>query len=157
MVITATSDETTTLSESNRLSASAENTGEGILAVRRRVAEWFRPCSESIIEFLELKPNWDSYGAYPIKLESVERAIIVLHDLSLVQGIVHPRVTPTVSGNIGLSWEWHNYNYTRELDVEIDPSRGIRYSFYDEENPNIDCEDVTTYDLMVIAQILTKW
>ncbi|HAH48066.1 hypothetical protein [Gimesia sp.] len=156
MVITATADDITTFSRAKCLTTSADNSVEWGRESRERSAEWYRPCEEKVIGFLQLSANWDSYGAFPIREESVERALTVLYDLSLVKGIRRPRVVPTVSGNVGLSWEWDDCN--QELDVEVDASRGVRYSYYNENDPDKNLEEITTYDLMDIAQILTdKW
>jgi hypothetical protein len=155
MVITAAADETTTFTRTKCLDASANDTVEWILAARDQPADWFRECEKKIIKLLELEPNWDSYGAKPINLESIDRARKIVRDLSFVQGIWCPFVAPSPTGDVGLTWEWSDFS--RELDVEVGPSRIIHYSYMDENNPDQDCEECKTHDLMVIAQIITKW
>jgi hypothetical protein len=55
---------------------------------------------------LELKPNWDSYGAPAIDPRAIVAARAFLGE---------PIPVPTVNGGVELVWEWQNL----ELEVEF--------------------------------------
>ncbi len=75
---------------------------------------WLESTSEALCELLTLAPNWDSYGAKAIRVESVMAAIdllrAIMHDASPA-----PAVVPTPRGFVQL--EWHCGG--RDLEIEV--------------------------------------
>ncbi|MEQ8852908.1 hypothetical protein [Gimesia sp.] len=147
-------DGTSTLTSTESLIASAGITGEGLLAERNEPVQWLQQCIINIWKLRDLPANWDSYGAKPVNPDSIQFAMEVMNALSSITGVSCPRIAASPAGNVALSWDLEDY--TRELDVELDPNRVIRYAYIDEENSTKDCEGVAK-NLDVIAQFLTQW
>jgi hypothetical protein len=89
---------------------------EWIAASReRRSPDWLPDTVGERRALLELKDNWNSYGARSVRPE------IVLSAIRLLEGIVQadtpePVVVPTVRGGVQL--EWHRLG--ADLEIEID-------------------------------------
>lgn len=143
--------------QSTDLATREDSTGEefyGLLALRDQSADWCKDCLSHVNRLRELKPNWDSYGAYPIHPDSIQIARQLLHQFAEVEGIACPRIGASPAGHVALSWEWQNHS--RELDLEILPDGTLRYAYLDEMQPSHDREG-TTLDPTLIAQLLTRW
>ena len=78
----------------------------------RRVPNWFGPTFESFARIMQLPPNWDSYGAEPIRGSVIERAVEALSRV-MEDNSPPPSIVPLSDG--GLQMEWH----LRDQDVEI--------------------------------------
>jgi len=150
---TCVTDDVSAFSHSNLLETSAMDTGEGLPVWWQKSADWFRECENNIYKLQELEPNWNSYGAKPVSFKSIQLTGEIIYELSKMSGISCPRIGASPTGNVVLSWEWNDF--TRELEIEIDPAIGIRYSYFDERSPEKDCEG-ETIDPMDIKLILTN-
>ena len=71
------------------------------------------PKLESLKEVCK-KEDWDSYGAEPITLASLEKADIMLNWLKAI-GAKDPQPVPTVDGGVQL--EWHSGGLYVELEI----------------------------------------
>lgn len=71
--------------------------------------------------YLELAPNWDSYGGGPVRKETVDMAVLVAEVMARL-GFSRPAVSPESSGGIFLEWE----QSARTLSVDLD---GNGFSF----------------------------
>ncbi|QDU47607.1 hypothetical protein Mal52_61420 [Symmachiella dynata] len=148
-------ESSTAISQSEALDATAGGTEEGLVFARRDfVADWLQDRLIALDQLRKLEENWDSYGARSVDLTSIAIAAAIIKLLAEVIGICRPNIAASPAGNVGLSWEWEDCS--RELDVEILPDISFRYSYLDEENPDLDREG-TTRDLNIIANLLTAW
>jgi hypothetical protein len=83
--------------------------------------DWAKSTVDEFFRLLDLRPNWDSYGAPAIHATSVETA------MSLLLEVMHddtepPTVIPTSSGGVQL--EWHARGI--DLEVEVGPTGSIQ-------------------------------
>lgn len=69
---------------------------------------------------LDLEPNWDSYGAHPVRSSAFVQAIRLLAAV-LATPVRRPSIVPTPEGGIQL--EWHEPD--ADLEFEIHPAGGI--------------------------------
>lgn len=150
---TCVADDISAFSNSNLLEVIALDTGEGFTSSWQDNAGWFRECEKNIYKLQELEPNWNSYGAKSVSIKSIKFARDFMNELSKTSGIKCPRIGASPTGNVVLSWEWKDF--TRELEIEIDPAVGIRYSYIDECDPEKDREG-ETIEPMDIRLILTN-
>lgn len=141
------------LSRAPKLMDRADDTGEGLFAIRDRPADWTADCVARTSQLRTLPNNWNSYGANAVDVRSIECAIQLVRVLSQVTGIECPRIAASPAGYATLSWEWHSH--ARELDVEVLPDGRLRYGFVDEDD-GTDIERATS-DVNEVAHILTKW
>jgi hypothetical protein len=74
---------------------------------------WIRPTTTSLLDLLDLPPDWDSYGANVIDRSQVFAALAVLCHIMQHESPL-PTVVPTNTGGVQL--EWH----TRGIDLEIE-------------------------------------
>ena len=87
------------------------------------------PVLEQIFEFAELEPNWDSYGAQPISLLAVKKAVQLLSQLAAIWPAavavsLRPYdVAPLSNGGVQLEWR----SSKGSLEVEINPGAGYGY------------------------------
>lgn len=116
--------------------------------------DWCVECLNHVERLRELGPNWDSYGACAVHLDSIQIAKQLLRQFAEVKGIACPRVGASPAGHVALSWEWQNHS--RELDLEVLPDGLLRYAYLDEAQPSRDREG-TTFEPTLIAQLLTQW
>lgn len=76
------------------------------------IAKWITPIFEDLCKLLSLPPNWDSYGAPQIEIQSIVTALKILVHSPYV---TRPSVGPTSHGGVHL--EWHTEGI--ELEIEI--------------------------------------
>ncbi|EDL61755.1 hypothetical protein [Gimesia maris] len=150
---TCVADDISAFSKSNLVESIAMDTGEGLTEWWQKNSEWFRECEKNIYKLQELEPSWNSYGAKPVSVKSIQLSRDIIFELSKMSGVNCPRIGASPTGNVVLTWEWHDF--TRELEIEIDPAVGIRYSYTDECSPEKECEGETV-NPMDIRLILTK-
>jgi len=84
----------------------------------------FIPVVQRLVRLLELKPNWDSYGARAIASQAAQRAVALLGIAASV-GAPAPQIVPTSSG--GLQLEWHQASV--DLELEVHPSLEVYASY----------------------------
>ena len=65
---------------------------------------WFEATLRSMIELLELEPNWDSYGGSPVG-QSVAVFVVDFLQQVMPDEASLPSVVPSPDG--GISLEWH--------------------------------------------------
>lgn len=112
---------TTTESEASwRVRVSAAD----LPALRR--ARWFQPVLISLLPTLDLRSGWNSHGAGPIDVGSVERGVEALISL-LHQDVTAPQTFPTASG--GVNFEWSTQSFT--LELSSDNIDGVVLSYED--------------------------
>jgi|GEM_PF-7100624 len=88
--------------------------GEGEFVIRPRPDNWIVPALQKVSELGFLPPNWNSYGARPIRPEIAQVAIGLLLNV-LLPGDPLPAVVPTARGGIML--EWHEAGVDLEIDI----------------------------------------
>ena len=74
--------------------------------------------------YLELAPNWDSYGGGPVRKEIVDMAILIVEIMARF-GFSRPAVSPESSGGIFLEWEQSD----RALSVDLDGNDGFSFAY----------------------------
>ncbi len=80
--------------------------------------------NEKLDQFLELRSNWDSYGAPPLKSETIDEARGVL--LAVVgMGLPLPWMAPGGDGSIGMQWEFGG----EVLYLEVSPHEPPAFLF----------------------------
>jgi hypothetical protein len=79
---------------------------------RRSKPAWEREIVATLCRYLELPPNWDSYGGRPLRLDTGMFALQVLSSI-MSESIPVPSIVPVSSG--GVQFEWHQ----NDLDIEL--------------------------------------
>lgn len=74
--------------------------------------KWQEEVVSRITQLTAMRPNWDSYGAAPIKWDAGMFALAVLDQTMLPRTPV-PQIVPVPTG--GIQIEWHE----RDLDIEF--------------------------------------
>ena len=87
---------------------------------------WVEPTAHSLVELLELEPNWDSYGALAVDPWRVNAMLEVLA-LVMRDDTPVPTVCPTSKG--GVQVEWHERGI--DLEMETLSTHILRVSFED--------------------------
>jgi hypothetical protein len=154
---TLPSGNSTAFDQSAQRETNPAGTAEGlyfVLAPRDDAADWHKDCLERVDHLRTLQWNWDSYGANPVNVASIEIAKQLIRSFADVIGIGCPRVEASPAGYVSLSWEWQEHS--RELDLEIRADGTLQYSYIDEKEPSSDREG-TTADPNLIACLLTGW
>jgi hypothetical protein len=88
---------------------------------RPRRLEWADEIATRLVAFLDLEPNWDSFGAVPPRWEAVEAAYELLMLIS-DPTTPTPQVVPTTTGGVQL--EWHQSG----IDLEVEVNSAFRFS-----------------------------
>ena len=114
--------------------------GELVIVVEGDPPLWLEPTVRSLGELLQLKPNWDSYGAQPVDSHCVAAALQLALD-TLRDNTPAPSVVPTSRG--GLQLEWH----TRGLDLEVEFLSATRIcGLFEDRVGNEGWEEDLTFD-----------
>ncbi len=79
--------------------------------------EWARSAVKDLLELLNLRPGWDSYGGRPIDVKAVDKAVSLLIEL-MNDDSPAPAVVPTPMGGVQL--EWHQRGIDLEIEVHPD-------------------------------------
>lgn len=79
---------------------------------RRSKPAWERELVATLCHYLELPPNWDSYGGRPLRHDTGMFALQVLCRI-MNESIPLPSIVPISSG--GVQFEWHQNG----LDIEL--------------------------------------
>ena len=80
---------------------------------------WLGDVEDEIRSYMELGPNWDSYGGGPAHGEVVDGAAVIVDIVARI-GFSRPGVSPESSGGILLEWEQD----ARALIVDLTASVG---------------------------------
>ena len=79
---------------------------------RRGTPAWERELVATLCRYLDLPPNWDSYGGKPLRHDTGMFALQVLSSI-MNESIPVPSIVPISSG--GVQFEWHQNG----LDIEL--------------------------------------
>lgn len=113
---------------------------------------WANEAKRRISELSLLEANWDSYGASPVDQASINLAIEFVTFVNQIPGVPEPRIAASPAGNVGLTWEWDDFN--QELDIELDPVNGICVGYIDSRCPDDDFEMVIDNRFVKLAAVL---
>jgi hypothetical protein len=86
---------------------------------------WLRALIRKFAHLMNLKPNWDSYGANPIEEKYVRFALTELLPSIMEDETYLPAIVPTAKGSIQL--EWHMCSIDLEVRVISDGKVFISY------------------------------
>ena len=103
-----------------------------------------------LVEILNHKENWDSYGAKPVKPETARYAL-ELADKIFSDNTPKPNISPVPNG--GIQFDWNTKGI--DLEIEITPDNKILVLFEDSLN-GIDEEIELTNDLDKLIEIITR-
>ena len=103
----------------------------GYLTEPPQLASWFLDIRDKIRGYLELVPNWDSYGGGPISREVVDNAERFAEVMAR-SGFSRPNVCPESSGGILL--EWLRRGQALTVDIASD-NEGLSFSYESAETP----------------------
>ena len=100
----------------------------------RAVPNWIVDVFGRMMSFMDLKANWDSYGAPPIDRAVAPYGLELLLTVSLPD-TPQPSVVPLSSG--GVQFEWH----CRGIDLEIEiPGPGRYAVLYTRDGEDVELE-----------------
>ena len=138
----------------NPIALNGSEAFSSLMAVRPKPEPWVSEVQRSLESLRELGENWDSYGASPADLASIELAKDFAKVIGRFVSVRRPSVSLSPAGNAAFSWEISNGK--RNLDVEILRTGQMRYAFIDDDDESADRERAT-FDPHEIASILTQW
>ncbi len=92
-----------------------------------REPAWLVSARESLMELLQLPPNWDGYGAAPIDQRLAQSALKVLGNV-MDEDAPPPSVVPLSDG--GIQVEWHRRG--RNLEIEFPADRTPSFYYYED-------------------------
>lgn len=112
--------------------------------------QWLESTTASLCDLLALPPNWDSYGAQPIRVQSVMASI------DLLRAIMHhetpaPAVIPTSQGFVQL--EWHRGGIDLEIEVR---SLGKYLAAFENSKTGEAWEEEVAWDLSALARCVSE-
>jgi hypothetical protein len=84
-----------------------------------RMPDWLQTVLPRLMDLVQLKDDWDSYGARRPSVESATSILAVLNSVMDAE-IVAPSIVPTPEGHFQA--EWHRNGGDLEVEV-IDPTR----------------------------------
>jgi hypothetical protein len=96
---------------------------------------WHWRVINNIQRLAALAPNWDSYGAEPLRTSAARRCITSVL-MSLPDDTPEPTVVPTREG--GLQLEWRRSGV--EFEIAVPPEGPITYLLVDDQHPDDDQE-----------------
>lgn len=99
-------------------------TGTGARPVRSQDIPWLADLTDEIRSYLEIAPNWDSYGGGPVRSEVAEAAVQVARLMALI-GFSRPDSCPESSGGILMEWQCAD----RALTVELEDNGELSFSY----------------------------
>lgn len=79
-------------------------------------ASWFADIEGKIRSYLDLAPDWDSYGGGPPSTDIVDAAVVVAQIMAEF-GFSRPAVCPQSSGGILLEWQGSGRTLTVDLEA----------------------------------------
>ena len=123
------------------------SSGEGVVVTfdfKRQAPLWLSETTRRLAQLINLQPDWNSYGARPVDLESISAALEVLLNI-MGPDTPAPELVPTPRGTVQLEWHTHG------IDLEIDVlSRGLYRLAFENLRTREVIEDLVTSDLNVI-------
>lgn len=147
----ATLAETATLSARETTSSADERRiNVQYIGSRALWPNWARDTVDGLLDLLNLRPNWDSYGARPIERTAVETAVPLLFQL-MTNDTPSPSTIPTSTGGIQL--EWHQQGI--DLEITIPPS-GLVTAFVHDDATGEEWETGLSDALSRVKQIIME-
>lgn len=116
------------------------------LSARTALPAWVEPTASQIADLLALPPNWDSYGARPIRADRAQALWEVLVQVMAPQSPA-PALVPVVDGS--LQAEWH----TRGVDLEIEATGPSSVRVYCRRD-GVEWEDEISVDLSDLVEAI---
>ena len=95
-----------------------------VVAARSDEVHWLVDVTAEMRSYLELAPNWDSYGGGPVREVIVDVAILIVEMMGRC-GFSRPVVCPEPSGGVLFEWEHSG----RALAVDLDGNEGISFAY----------------------------
>ncbi|HEX5483393.1 MAG TPA: hypothetical protein VFZ08_12280 [Terriglobia bacterium] len=111
---------------------------------------WARDVVDGLLDLMDLRPNWDSYGAGPIEGRAVERAVPLLFQL-MTDDSPSPSTIPTSMGGIQL--EWHQQGIDLEITI---PPIGLVTAFVHDDATGEEWELGLSDTLSRVKQIIME-
>lgn len=124
----------------------------GVYALRESKPKWLPITIDKLRSLAGLEENWDSYGAVPVDLRSIERAAELIEYLGMFVNVDEPAVGATPDGEAGLSWDGGSWS----LDVDVTPDGRYEYVFIDEQDSSAEIENAT-HNPADLLQYLPAW
>ena len=123
---------------------------ELVISVEGDAPPWAAPTLQRMGELLELAPDWDTYGAYPISPNHINTALDLLVAV-MRDDTPAPTVVPTNRGGVQL--EWH----TRGIDLEVETLAPHRFLVaFEEAAANQEREWELTTNLTPLVDCLAR-
>ena len=99
---------------------------------------WLADVMDEMRSYLELAPNWDSYGGGPVPMRIVDDAVVVA-EIMAKYGFSRPDVCPESSGGVLMEWQQSD----RALTVDLDGIEGFSFAYESPGEPELegDIED----------------
>ena len=82
---------------------------------RSNEVRWLADVADEMRSYLTLAPDWDSYGAGPVRKEVIDVAVVIA-EMMARYGFSRPVVCPVPSGGVLLEWEHANRALTLAVD-----------------------------------------
>lgn len=103
-----------------------------------RELPWLDDVKDEMGSYLELAPDWDSYGGGPVPNRIVDAAVVVA-EIMATYGFSRPEVCPESSGGVLLEWQQSD----RVLTVDLDTIEGFSFAYKSLGEPELegDIED----------------
>lgn len=93
-------------------------------AERPQPPPWTEEVALRLLSFLDLEPDWDSFGASTPRQDAIEAAFELLM-LVARPSTPAPQAVPTTDGGVQL--EWHQYGIDLEVEVHSPFRVGVLY------------------------------
>lgn len=104
-----------------------------VFSARSDEARWLVDVTDEIRSYLTLAPDWDSYGAGPVRKETVDLAVLVAEMMARF-GFTRPLVCPEPSGGVLLEWEHSG----RASAVDLDGNDGVSFVYESRGEPELE-------------------
>jgi len=125
-----------------------QHLGPGVTAVvewNGDLPTWLSEAIQRLTRLTQLQQNWNSYGARPVRVNSIVAALDTLHSV-MSDDTPLPEFVPTPRGTI--QFEWHIHGIELEVDA-LSPGQ-VRVSYEDLRGINDGIEDLITTNLDVV-------
>ena len=112
-------------------------------------APWVLPTLDRLGNLMDLRENWDSYGAATILFENVQYAFRLL-EFTMEDDTPSPFIVPTAERSVQV--EWHQAGL--DLEVEVRSPYRVHASYEDHAHPETNWEKELTIDLTLFKKSL---
>ena len=94
---------------------------------------WLAGIEGEMQSYLDLAPDWDTYGGGPVPREIVDAAVMIARIMA-EYGFSRPAICPESSGGILLEWEEPD----RALTVDLDGNEGFSFAYESPGSPELE-------------------